>query len=207
MALIQCPDCKAEISDQAPACPKCGHPFAKKDNGPSAASPSILKIVLKVILILIGLYVLFYVVVGLFMGTGTLLLRHYENSSVEKFQAKKISDIVEQETKVPDSIYDLGTIDVNLSWPGTDQRYINTHIVLKNNRSNLSLEKEIQTKTPQIREIAKNILAPTSRNEIGKARDKFEKELLENINEILLSGKIEKVILLSFDINKRQPGN
>jgi hypothetical protein len=24
MALVTCPDCKAEISDAAPACPKCG---------------------------------------------------------------------------------------------------------------------------------------------------------------------------------------
>ncbi len=27
MALVQCPDCKAEISDAAPACPKCGRPM------------------------------------------------------------------------------------------------------------------------------------------------------------------------------------
>lgn len=26
MALINCPECKAEISDKAWACPKCGHP-------------------------------------------------------------------------------------------------------------------------------------------------------------------------------------
>jgi hypothetical protein len=27
MALIQCPDCKTEISDKAVSCPKCGHPI------------------------------------------------------------------------------------------------------------------------------------------------------------------------------------
>jgi hypothetical protein len=27
MALITCPDCKSECSDQAPACPKCGRPL------------------------------------------------------------------------------------------------------------------------------------------------------------------------------------
>jgi hypothetical protein len=27
MALIQCPECKTEISDQASTCPKCGHPI------------------------------------------------------------------------------------------------------------------------------------------------------------------------------------
>lgn len=28
MALIACPDCQTEVSDQAPACPKCGRPLA-----------------------------------------------------------------------------------------------------------------------------------------------------------------------------------
>lgn len=30
MALISCPECNAEVSDQAPACPKCGHPIAEQ---------------------------------------------------------------------------------------------------------------------------------------------------------------------------------
>jgi len=28
MALITCPDCQAQVSDAAPACPKCGRPMA-----------------------------------------------------------------------------------------------------------------------------------------------------------------------------------
>ena len=28
MALVTCPDCQAQISDAAPACPKCGRPMA-----------------------------------------------------------------------------------------------------------------------------------------------------------------------------------
>jgi hypothetical protein len=28
MALVSCPDCGQQISDRAPACPKCGHPMA-----------------------------------------------------------------------------------------------------------------------------------------------------------------------------------
>lgn len=28
MALIKCPDCKRDVSDQAPACPNCGRPIA-----------------------------------------------------------------------------------------------------------------------------------------------------------------------------------
>jgi len=31
MALLECPDCKGEISDQASACPKCGRPRESKD--------------------------------------------------------------------------------------------------------------------------------------------------------------------------------
>ncbi len=28
MPLITCPGCSTQVSDKAPACPKCGHPFA-----------------------------------------------------------------------------------------------------------------------------------------------------------------------------------
>ena len=28
MPLVSCPDCNTQVSDKAPACPKCGHPFA-----------------------------------------------------------------------------------------------------------------------------------------------------------------------------------
>jgi RNA polymerase subunit RPABC4/transcription elongation factor Spt4 len=34
MALIACPDCHAEVSDRAPACPRCGCPFT-----PTTVSP------------------------------------------------------------------------------------------------------------------------------------------------------------------------
>lgn len=30
MALIQCPDCKQDVSDAAPACPRCGRPIAAR---------------------------------------------------------------------------------------------------------------------------------------------------------------------------------
>lgn len=29
MPLMKCPDCGAEVSDRAPSCPKCNHPFAQ----------------------------------------------------------------------------------------------------------------------------------------------------------------------------------
>ena len=29
MALVYCPECDSQVSDQAIACPKCGYPIAK----------------------------------------------------------------------------------------------------------------------------------------------------------------------------------
>ena len=31
MALIECPECKKEISDKAKECPHCGYPIVKKE--------------------------------------------------------------------------------------------------------------------------------------------------------------------------------
>jgi len=28
VAIVKCPDCKKDVSSQAPACPSCGHPMA-----------------------------------------------------------------------------------------------------------------------------------------------------------------------------------
>lgn len=39
MSLITCPDCKKQVSNQAPACPNCGRPIAKTDS--QAASQNI----------------------------------------------------------------------------------------------------------------------------------------------------------------------
>jgi hypothetical protein len=38
MALISCPDCSGEVSDRAPACPKCGAPIAARDAGGAAVT-------------------------------------------------------------------------------------------------------------------------------------------------------------------------
>ena len=37
MALIKCPDCQGEVSDQAAACPRCGHPIATTARPAAAA--------------------------------------------------------------------------------------------------------------------------------------------------------------------------
>jgi hypothetical protein len=38
MALITCPECGAQVSDAAPACPKCGYPVAAAPAGAVAAA-------------------------------------------------------------------------------------------------------------------------------------------------------------------------
>ena len=40
MALVKCPDCGRDISDQAPACPHCGRPATNTPQVPPAASPA-----------------------------------------------------------------------------------------------------------------------------------------------------------------------
>lgn len=37
MALMRCSDCGNEVSDQAPACPKCGRPIASAANAAASA--------------------------------------------------------------------------------------------------------------------------------------------------------------------------
>ncbi|KGC45678.1 NINE protein [Burkholderia pseudomallei] len=43
MALINCPECKTAVSDQARSCPSCGYPIAEKDNNAtnSANAPQV----------------------------------------------------------------------------------------------------------------------------------------------------------------------
>ena len=45
MALITCPDCGKELSDQAPTCPNCGRPFreAQPQVAPPQAKPQVIK--------------------------------------------------------------------------------------------------------------------------------------------------------------------
>ena len=35
MALVKCPECGREVSDQADACPQCGHPIARTEGASS----------------------------------------------------------------------------------------------------------------------------------------------------------------------------
>ncbi len=39
MALIQCPECQNQVSDKAPACPKCGAPIGSQPASPVEAAP------------------------------------------------------------------------------------------------------------------------------------------------------------------------
>ena len=47
MALISCPECGKQISDQAPACIHCGYPLPKQPTAPAAPpSPARFSVVL-----------------------------------------------------------------------------------------------------------------------------------------------------------------
>ncbi len=37
MALIACPECNKQVSDQAPACPHCGFPISRPASKPNGA--------------------------------------------------------------------------------------------------------------------------------------------------------------------------
>jgi TM2 domain-containing membrane protein YozV len=39
MALVSCPECKAEVSDRAANCPRCGYPIAAQQAQATAAKP------------------------------------------------------------------------------------------------------------------------------------------------------------------------
>jgi hypothetical protein len=41
MALIECPECRAQISDKAPTCIKCGAPVAVATSNPAAPIPAV----------------------------------------------------------------------------------------------------------------------------------------------------------------------
>ena len=56
MALIECPECGSEVSSEAAACPKCGHPLrAKPSGGINMKDPvHAIGVILLVIILLIG---------------------------------------------------------------------------------------------------------------------------------------------------------
>ncbi len=58
MALIKCPECGTEVSENATSCPKCGNPLKKTAQGMSGCSLFFLivaAIIVAVILISVGL--------------------------------------------------------------------------------------------------------------------------------------------------------
>jgi hypothetical protein len=76
MALINCPDCGTEVSDAAPACPKCGRPIAlaaqpvhARDRSERSRSPATFTITLSsFVLIVLGIAVAVWFVPALEIG-------------------------------------------------------------------------------------------------------------------------------------------
>jgi uncharacterized paraquat-inducible protein A len=57
VALIKCPECGTEVSSEAAACPKCGHPLrAKPSGGINMKDPvHVIGVVLVIIILLVGI--------------------------------------------------------------------------------------------------------------------------------------------------------
>ena len=72
MALIKCPECGKEISNEAKACPHCGKPLAVKHNtaqGNNSDDSKVLFIIIGVILMIVGFFLLYNV--GYSIGYGS----------------------------------------------------------------------------------------------------------------------------------------
>lgn len=56
MALIQCPECAKEVSNQAPACPSCGYPISETGKADSTGVTQIIPTKSRSIAILLALF-------------------------------------------------------------------------------------------------------------------------------------------------------
>lgn len=72
MALISCPECSRQISDQTPSCPGCGYPIAGA--GPEAGRKGLLRTLITVLGGVAGIYVVVSGLVGAIVLIGFLLL-------------------------------------------------------------------------------------------------------------------------------------
>jgi uncharacterized paraquat-inducible protein A len=61
MALIKCPECKAQVSNQAASCPKCGFELKQQGAADQVASSFVmlLKVILGGVAVLLGGFLLF----------------------------------------------------------------------------------------------------------------------------------------------------
>ena len=96
MALIKCPDCQSDVSDLAPACPKCGRPIAAKST-PVAMTPeaTIRKPISLGVKIGIGMFIvlpLIVAVVAVVFVVG-LLGRQIAGRSPETWQSRTLEVI------------------------------------------------------------------------------------------------------------------
>lgn len=85
MALINCPECNKEISDQVTNCPNCGYPLKKKE---SKAGKRII-IAVSVIVVVILVSVLIFVA-NLFLNNNEKkAIRYFQEGQLEEFQSIK----------------------------------------------------------------------------------------------------------------------
>jgi hypothetical protein len=80
MALTTCPDCKAEVSDQATACVKCGRPITTPEReAKKEASQQAVGQLITVLIVLVGLWWLVGKMTSCGQGCASrLAFTHYE---------------------------------------------------------------------------------------------------------------------------------
>lgn len=89
--MIQCPECKKDVSESAVACPSCGHPVAQTVNAPAKEKENLEKkkgcggclVILGILILIAGLATF----LGARKDAGKLIQTNYENRGVEGIAA------------------------------------------------------------------------------------------------------------------------
>lgn len=104
MALLSCPDCGHQVSDQAPSCPSCGRPLARTSTAthqatapvlPEKKSSGCLTVVLILLAIPVGIFLIFFVQAMLSSDDPEVKARHKAADVIEYCEAdyqKKTQD-------------------------------------------------------------------------------------------------------------------
>lgn len=85
MALINCPECNKEISDQVKNCPNCGYPLKKKE---SRTGKKVIVLV-SVIVLIILISVMVFIANLIFNSNEKKAIRYFQEGQFEAFQSIK----------------------------------------------------------------------------------------------------------------------
>lgn len=93
MALINCPECNKEISDQVSNCPNCGYPLKKKD---TKTGKKVIVLV-SIIVLIILLSIMIFVANLFFNNNEKKAIRYFKKGQFEEFQSIKLK-MTDEET-------------------------------------------------------------------------------------------------------------